>query len=162
MYPLLLYHTEYVHCSEYSLCSAHVSLLPISWNHWFDLFYCLHRLTFSRMLYNWDELYESVGSQMTQWLRVHLPVKELQETQVQSPSLGDHLKEEMTAHFSILPWKIPWTEEPGRLQSMGLQRVGQDWATEDACIRNRCCLFRLASFTYNMHLKLPFVFFVAW
>ena len=63
---------------------------------------------------------------MTQWLRVHLPVKELQETQVQSPSLGDHLKEEMTAHFSILPWKIPWTEEPGRLQSMGLQRVGQD------------------------------------
>jgi len=32
----------------------------------------------------------------------------------------------MTAHFSIVAWKIPWTEEPGGLQSMGLQRVGHD------------------------------------
>ena len=35
----------------------------------------------------------------------------------------------MAAHSSILAWKIPWTEEPDRLQSMGSQRVGQDWAT---------------------------------
>ena len=35
----------------------------------------------------------------------------------------------MATHSSILAWKIPWTEEPGRLQSMGLQRVGDDWAT---------------------------------
>ena len=41
------------------------------------------------------------------------------------PSMGqeDPLKEEMAAHSSILAWRIPWTEEPGGLQSMGLQRV---------------------------------------
>ena len=38
----------------------------------------------------------------------------------------DPLEEEMPTHSSILAWKIPWTEEPGRLQSMGLQRVGLD------------------------------------
>ena len=35
-------------------------------------------------------------------------------------------EKEMAAHSSVLAWKIPWTEEPGRLQSMGLQRVGHD------------------------------------
>ena len=35
----------------------------------------------------------------------------------------------MAAHFSILAWRIPWTEEPGGLESMGSQRVGQDWVT---------------------------------
>ena len=39
------------------------------------------------------------------------------------------LEKEMTTHSSTLAWKIPWMEEPGRLQSMGSQRVGQDWAT---------------------------------
>ena len=39
------------------------------------------------------------------------------------------LETEMATHSSILAWRIPWTEEPGRLQSMGLQRVGHDWAT---------------------------------
>ena len=44
------------------------------------------------------------------------------------PSLGqeDLLEKEMAIHSSTLVWKIPWTEEPGRLQSMGLQRVGHD------------------------------------
>ena len=50
----------------------------------------------------------------------------MQETQV--PSLGgeDHLEKEMATHSSILAWKIPWMEEPDRLQSMGSQRVGHD------------------------------------
>ena len=45
-------------------------------------------------------------------------------------SLGqeDPLQEAMALHSSILTWKIPWTEEPGGLQSMGLQRVGHDWS----------------------------------
>ena len=45
-------------------------------------------------------------------------------------SLGreDPLEKEMATHSSILAWRIPWTEEPGRLQSMGSQRVGHDWA----------------------------------
>ena len=42
----------------------------------------------------------------------------------------DPLEEEMTTHSSILAWEIPWTEEPGGLQSLGLQRVRQDLATK--------------------------------
>ena len=50
----------------------------------------------------------------------------MQETRI--PSLGgeDPLEKEMAAHSSILAWKIPWTEEPGRLQSMGSQRIRHD------------------------------------
>ena len=51
------------------------------------------------------------------------------ETQVQSLGREDAMEEEMATYSSILAWKIPWTEEPGRLQSMGLQRVGHDRAT---------------------------------
>ena len=43
-----------------------------------------------------------------------------------SPGFTSHLEKEMAAHSSTLAWKIPWTEEPGRLQSMGSQRVGHD------------------------------------
>ena len=50
----------------------------------------------------------------------------MQETWVQSLGWEDLLEKEMAPHSSILAWKIPWTEEPGRLQSMGSQRVGHD------------------------------------
>ena len=53
----------------------------------------------------------------------------MQEPQVtQFPSLGqeDLLEEEIAIHSSIFAWRIPWAEEPGRLQSMGSQRVGHD------------------------------------
>ena len=53
----------------------------------------------------------------------------MQETQVQSQGWGDLLEKEMATHSSTLAWKIPWTEEPGRLQPMGSQRIGHDWAT---------------------------------
>ena len=53
-------------------------------------------------------------------------MQETQKIQVPSLSRGDPLKEGMATHYSILAWRIPWTEEPGRLQSMGLQRVGHD------------------------------------
>ena len=56
----------------------------------------------------------------------------MQETQVQSLSQEDLLKEEVATHSSILAWRIPWTEERGRLQSMGLERVGHGLATEHA------------------------------
>ena len=42
------------------------------------------------------------------------------------PGQEDPLEKEVATHFSILPWRIPWTEEPGRLQSMGSQTVGHD------------------------------------
>ena len=51
----------------------------------------------------------------------------MQETQVQSLGRKD-LEKEMATHYSILAQRIPWTEEPGELQSMGSQRVGHDWA----------------------------------
>ena len=50
----------------------------------------------------------------------------MQETQVRSLGREDPLENRMATHSSVLAWKIPWTEEPGRLQSMGSQRVGQD------------------------------------
>ena len=57
---------------------------------------------------------------MAQWERICLP---MQDTQVQSLGWEDPLEEEMVTYTSILAWKIPWIEEPGGLQSMGLQRV---------------------------------------
>ena len=54
----------------------------------------------------------------------HLP--QMQETRVRSLGQEDPLEKEMATHSSTLAWRIPWTEEPGRLQSMGSQRVGHD------------------------------------
>ena len=50
----------------------------------------------------------------------------VRETRVQSLGWEDPLEKEMTIHSSTIAWKNPWTEEPGRLQPMGLQRVGHD------------------------------------
>ena len=50
----------------------------------------------------------------------------MQETQVRSLGWEDPLEKEMATHSSILAWRIPWTEEPGGLQSIGSQRVGHD------------------------------------
>ena len=52
------------------------------------------------------------------------------ETWIRSLGWEDPLEEGMETHSSVLAWKIPWTEEPGGLQSTGSQRVGQDWATK--------------------------------
>ena len=54
----------------------------------------------------------------------HLPA--MQETRVQSLGQEDPLEKEMATHSSTLAWKIPWTEEHGRLQSMGSLRVGHN------------------------------------
>ena len=50
----------------------------------------------------------------------------MRETWVQFLGWEDPLEKEMATHSSTLAWKIPWTKKPGRLQSMGLQRVGHD------------------------------------
>ena len=62
----------------------------------------------------------------------HLPA--MQETWIQSLDREDPLEKDMATYSSTLAWRIPWLEEPGRLQSMGLQRVGHDWATS---LRNK-------------------------
>ena len=64
-----------------------------------------------------------VSSLMAQRVK-HLPA--MQETWVRSLGQEDPLEKEMATHSSTLAWKIPWTEKPGRLQSMGSQRVGHD------------------------------------
>ena len=79
-------------------------------------------------------------SDTTEWLTLSLwaslvaqLVKNLPavwETWVPSLGWGDPLEEGTATHSSILAWRIPWTEEPGGLQSMGLQRVGYDWVTK--------------------------------
>ena len=57
----------------------------------------------------------------------------MQETWVQSLGQQDSLEKETATHSSILAWEIPWTEEPGGLQFMGLQRVGHDLADSYCC-----------------------------
>ena len=54
----------------------------------------------------------------------------MQETQIRSLSQEDALEKEMAIHSSTIAWKIPWLEEPGRLQSMGSQKVRHDSATK--------------------------------
>ena len=51
------------------------------------------------------------------------------------PGSGRSPKEEIETHSSILTWEIPWTEEPGGLQSMGSQRAGHDWATKHSSVQ---------------------------
>jgi len=97
------------------------------------------------------------------------------ETQVQSLGQEDLLEKEMATHSSILAWRISWMEEPSRLQSMGLQRVRQDWATSLSLSKNftqrphntswlskvltplfsESCLSRPASCCYRKHWNDP-------
>ena len=65
-----------------------------------------------------------IGASLVAQLIKNLPA--VQDTQVRSLGWEDPLEKGMATHSSILAWKIPWMEEPGRLQSMGLQRVGHD------------------------------------
>ena len=67
---------------------------------------------------------ESIGASLGGSMVKNLPA--MQETQVRSLSWKDALEYEMATHSSILAWRIPSTEEPGGLQSLGLQRVRHD------------------------------------
>ena len=69
---------------------------------------------------------QSPESERAQCQRSHLPMQKTQETWFQSLGQEDPLKEEMETHSSILARKIKWTEEPGRLKSLGSQRVRHD------------------------------------
>ena len=80
----------------------------------------------------------TLASLMAQRLK-RLPA--MRETRVRSLGQEDPLEKEMATHSSILAWRITWMEEAGRLQSMGSQRVGHDWATS------------LSLFTFTLILK---------
>ena len=66
------------------------------------------------------DVWASLGAQMVKCLPA------MEETRVRSLGQEDPLEKEMATHCSILAWRIPWTEEPGGLQSMWSQRVGHD------------------------------------
>ena len=104
IFELLFWQHVYTQCSGNSLFA--------SWNLYLDPY-----------IFRW-------ASQVAQGKRIHLPVQKTWETWVWSLGLEDPLEEKMAAHSSILAGIIPWTEEPGGLQSMGLQRIRYDWAIE--------------------------------
>ena len=107
----------------------------------------------------------------------------MQETQVWSLDQEDPLGKGMATHSSILTWRIPWTEEPGGLQSMGLQRVRHNWAANT--LTNTFCLtgylkginvdkidthmlwtvkiqYKCNSYCFVLHLLLAFVGWTPW
>ena len=73
-----------------------------------------------------------IGASLVAQTVKNLSVK--QETWVRFLGWEDPLEKEMATHSSILAWRIPWTEEPGGLQSMGLQRVGHNSVTNTCLI----------------------------
>ena len=66
------------------------------------------------------------ASQVAHWVKNLPEMQKMQETWVQSLGLEHLLDEDVATHSRILTWRIPWTEEPCRLQSVGSQRVGHD------------------------------------
>ena len=82
-----------------------------------------------RVEYDWSDL-AAVAAAEAQSIKIPPAVQEMQETLVWALGCQDPLEKEVTTRSSTLAWKIPWTEEPGRLQSMQSQRAGLDWATK--------------------------------
>ena len=83
----------------------------------------------------------------------------MQETHIQSLGQRDSLEKEMAAHSSILAWRIPWTEEPEGLQSMGSQRVGHDWVAKTFTI----FLFKIMNPTARQtSFQIDLLFLLSW
>ena len=75
----------------------------------------------------------------------------MQEAPVRFLGQDDPLEKEMAVHSSILVWRIPWTEEPDRLQSMGFTRVGHDLATKPPPpVREECPYMRVETYCSNL------------
>ena len=77
---------------------------------------------------------------LSTFLVSYLSLPEMQKTLVWSLGQEGPLEKEMTTHASILAWKILWIQEPGGLQSMGLQRIGHDWAINTHTMRKQWSL----------------------
>ena len=107
--------------------TVHVLLKPDleNFEHYFasvrDEGHCVVLWAFFGIAFLWD--WTSLVAQTVKRLST------VQETWVQTLGWEDPLEKEMAIHSSTIAWKIPWTEEPGGLQSTGLQRVGHDWAS---------------------------------
>ena len=115
---------------------------------WYIIFLICCWIIFARILLR---IFASIfitdrASSVAQRLK-HLPA--MWDTQVWSLGREDPLEKEMATHSSTLAWKIFWTEEPGRLQSMGSQRVGHNWATSLLVQGEFCDWLALASTDYR-------------
>ena len=107
----------------YIFCKPHIWLNRILEDS--STYFCIQLICFClRNMKFWPHM--DMASLVAQMVN-NLPI--MQETWVQSLDQEDPLEKGMATHSSILAWRIPWTEEPGGLQSMGLQRVRHDWAT---------------------------------
>ena len=78
---------------------------------------------------NWSQMPQRPPLWTSSMARTVKNLPAMQETQVWFLGQEDPLEKGMAIHSSILAWRVPWTEEPDGLQSMGLQRVGHDWVT---------------------------------
>ena len=83
-----------------------------------------------RMMLLWTcmYMYSFGASLVAQWQRICLQCKCCRRCGIRSLAQEDALEEVMASHFSILAWRIPWTEETGGLRSVGPQRVRHDWS----------------------------------
>ena len=85
-----------------------------------------HFDSYLHLIHDWSDLAAAAAAAEAQMVK-DLPT--VQEAQVRSLGQEESLEKEMATHSSLLAWRIQQIEEPGGLQSMGLQRVGHDWAT---------------------------------
>ena len=92
---------------------------------------------------------------MTWWVKNPSAMQEAQETPVQSLGQEDPLEEEMATGTSILAWRIPWTEEPGGLQSVG----SQNWPWLRRPSSSYCSAWWLYQFTFLLTVQVGFLFF---
>ena len=83
------------------------------------------------------------------------------ETPVRSLGWEDPLEKKIATHFSILAWRIPWTEKPGGLWSMGSQRVGHDWATNRKYTHRRkiCLHWRILPMIVHIYFYFNYHFY---
>ena len=99
---------------------------------WYKWTYRLQSMGSQRVRHDWATSLHKTEGDTERTSLVAQTVKRLStmwETWVRSLGREDPLEKEMAIHSSTIAWKIPWTEEPGRLQPTGSQRVGHDWVT---------------------------------
>ena len=88
---------------------------------------------------------------MAQWVKNVPAMQETQEMRVWYTGWEDPLEKGMATHSSILAWRIPWTEDPGGLQSMGSQTVERDWAIAAADAKSlQSCLTLCDPMDYSL------------
>ena len=104
----------------YCLLHIETTNLLVGKRNFKDILFCSSKLSLACVSFN------ILLPKVTQMIK-KLPT--VQETLVQSLCQEDPLEKGMATHSSILAWRIPWTEEPGRLQSLESKRVGHDWVT---------------------------------